>query len=405
MDLKAQGHKVLVIATVPHYNDDRGALELQPLRSYWGKMLQQSFYYDIEVLHVLMPRKGKNKLIRIISWLGFHITSTMAGFFMRFKPDVILSPSPPPTIGVSAWLLGLWHTCPFIYNVQEIYPDVAINLGVLRNKFIIKVLQRLEGFVYAKASALAVISEGMANHIRSKGVLDDKIHVIPNFVDVEDFRPLPKRNEFSLRYGLHDKFVVSYAGNMGAPQGLETLIDAAHLLRHEEGIHFLMMGDGSERSSLIEMAQRLKLTNITFLPYQPYSLMAEAYAAVDASFVSQAPGTSNDGIPSKVYRIMACARPVIACTEAGSDLASLVTKADGGVVVQSGDSPALANAIQQAFVQRDAWLEKGLKARKFVLQDYSRTTISNRYHELILSLLRKDKDDHPDERVVESKRS
>lgn len=81
LDLKAQGHKVLVIATVPHYNDDRGALELQPLRSYWGKMLQQSFYYDIEVLHVLMPRKGKNKLIRIISWLGFHITSTMAGFF------------------------------------------------------------------------------------------------------------------------------------------------------------------------------------------------------------------------------------------------------------------------------------------------------------------------------------
>lgn len=405
IDLKALGHDVFVITTVPHFNEDAEALAAQPLQSYWGKLLQRSNYRGMEVLHAWMPRKGKNKALRIVAWLGFHAISTIACFFARFRPDAILAPSPPLTIGVSAWLAGVWHKCPFIYNVQEIFPDMAVNLGVLRNKFIIKGLQRLEGFVYAKASALAVISEGMANHIRSKGVLDDKIHVIPNFVDVEDFRPLPKKNEFSLRYGLHDKFVVSYAGNMGAPQGLETLIDAAHLLRHEEGIHFLMMGDGSERSSLIEMAQRLKLTNITFLPYQPYSLMAEAYAAVDASFVSQAPGTSNDGIPSKVYRIMACARPVIACTEAGSDLASLVTKADGGVVVQSGDPPALANAIQKAFVQRDVWLEKGLKARTFVLQDYSRTTISNRYHELILSLLRKDKDDHPDERVVESKRS
>ncbi|MBM4331152.1 MAG: glycosyltransferase family 4 protein [Deltaproteobacteria bacterium] len=390
LDLNARGHTVFVITTVPHYNEDAEALLHQPLHTYLGKLLQRSNYRGMEVLHGWMPRKGKNKLLRIVAWLGFHAISTLGGVLTQFKPDVILAPSPPLTIGVCAWLLGLRHNCPFIYNVQEIYPDVAVNLGMIRNSFVIKRLQTLEHFVYAKAAALAVISEGMANHIRAKGIPEEKIRVIPNFVDIEDFRPLPKDNKFSRQYGLHNKFVVSYAGNMGKPQELDKLIEAAHLLRHEFGIHFLMMGDGSERVSLIEQAQHLQLPNITFLPYQPYSSMAEAYAAADASFVSQAPGTSNDGIPSKVYRIMACARPVIACTDANSDLARLVIKADGGVVVDSGDAKSLSDAIWKAFVQRDVWLEKGLKARNSILRDYSRPTVSTLYHELITELQQRD---------------
>ena len=357
----------------------------------------------MQVLHAWMPRKGKNKLLRILAWLGFHATSTLAGVVSQFKPDLILAPSPPLTIGVSAWLLGLWHNCPFIYNVQEIYPDVAVNLGVLRSSFAIKFLQELEHFVYSKARVLTVISENMANRIRAKSVAEDKVRVIPNFVDTNDFRPLPKVNNFSLQYGLHDKFVVSYAGNMGKPQGLNILVEAAYLLKQETGIHFLLMGDGSERVSLIEHAQRFQLPNITVLPYQPYSIMAEAYASADASFVSQAAGTSSDGIPSKVYRIMACARPVIACTDVGSDLAGLVAEADGGVVVPSGSTQALSNAIQQAFLQREAWLEKGSKARMFVLQNYSRSTISTRYHELIMELRRKDSENSIHGRHDESK--
>ena len=390
VDLNARGHEVFVITTVPHYNNDPVAMERHPLQAYWGKLLQKSNYCGMQVLHAWMPRKGKKKLLRIIAWLGFHATSTLAGVFSQFKPDLILAPSPPLTIGVSAWLLGLRHNCPFIYNVQEIYPDVAVDLDVLRNSFAIRCLQKLERFVYSKARVIAVISEGMAKRIREKNVAEEKIRIIPNFVDTNDFRPLPKVNNFSLRFDLHDKFVVSYAGNMGKPQGINTLLDAAYLLKQETRIHILLMGDGSERASLIKHAQRLQLPNITILPYQPYSMMAEAYAASDASFVSQAAGTSSDGIPSKVYRIMACARPVIACTDVDSDLARLVAKADGGVVVPSGSPRALSSAIQQAFLQRKEWLEKGSKARTFVLRNYSRSTICTRYHELIMELRQKD---------------
>jgi colanic acid biosynthesis glycosyl transferase WcaI len=389
LDLKAMGHEVFVITTVPHFNEDVKALSAQPLGKYCGKLVQISDYCGIKILHVWMPRKGRNKILRIIAWLGFHFISTISGLLTRFKPDVVLAPSPPLTIGVSAWLIGLRHKCPFIYNVQEIYPDVAVNLGVLRNKFIIRFFQHVESFVYDKARALAVISDGMASHIRIKGIPEKKIHIIPNFVDVKDFYSLPKINNFSCHYGIHDKFVVSYAGNMGAPQGLETLIEAADFLRQEKNIHILIMGDGSERSLLMEKAKDLKLTNITFLPYQPYSLMAEAYAAADASIVSQARGTANDGVPSKVYRIMACARPVIACTDADSDLASLVMKSEGGVVVQSGDVMALANAIRQAFFHHDIWMEKGLKGQNFVHQNYARSKISALYNRLITILVRK----------------
>ncbi len=403
LDLKALGHEIFVITTMPHFNEDAEALAIQPMKTCWGGLFRRSNYHGIEVLHTWMPRKGRSKLVRILAWLGFHSISTVAGLFTRFRPDVILTPSPPLTIGISAWLVSVWRKCPFIYNVQEIYPDVAVNLGVIKNVYLIKCLQRMESFVYDKAQALAVISNGMANHIRATGVPEEKIQVIPNFVDINDFRPLPKVNNFSRLYDLHNKFVVSYAGNMGVPQGLEMLIEAAHLLRHEVGIHFLMMGDGSERSALMAKAQNLGLANMTFLSYQPYSLMAEAYAAVDASFVSQAPGTCNDGIPSKVYRIMACARPVIACTDDDSDLACLMVKSEGGVVVQAADAVALAGAIQQAFFHRDDWLGKGLKARQFILQDYSRATVSNAYHELILKLLSKNGEVPHCKRIGESK--
>jgi colanic acid biosynthesis glycosyl transferase WcaI len=393
VDFKARGHEVFVITTVPHYNNDPVALEKQPLQRCWGKLLQKSIYCGMQVWHAWMPRKGRNKLLRILAWIGFHLITTMAGLGSRFKPDIILAPSPPLTIGVSAWLLGLRHHCPFIYNVQEIYPDVAVNLGVFKSGFIIGLLLKLERFVYAKAKALAIISEGMAARIHAKNIPPDKICIIPNFVDINDFRPLPKVNHFSLQHGLRDKFVVSYAGNMGKPQGLDALLEAADIVRDMSQIHFLLMGDGSERTHLIEKAHHLQLPNITILPYQPYHLMAEAYAAADTSFVSQAPGTSSDGIPSKVYRIMACARPVIACTDLDSDLARLLVKAGGGVVVPSGDAKKLANAIQQAFLQRDVWHENGIKARNFIIENYSRSTISMRYNELIGEIIKVCKED------------
>jgi colanic acid biosynthesis glycosyl transferase WcaI len=178
---------------------------------------------------------------------------------------------------------------------------------------LIGLLERLERFVYRKGEKIAVIAPRMRQRLLEKGVPSDKVEVVPNFVDIGDLSPLPKDNEFSRRHGIQEKFVVSLR-NMGPAQGLESFIDSAALLRDETGIHFVMMGDGSLRESLRKRVEKPGLDNFTFLPYQPYSTMPQIYAASDICLVPQTARTGCDAIPSKVYRIMACARPVLATT-------------------------------------------------------------------------------------------
>jgi colanic acid biosynthesis glycosyl transferase WcaI len=212
-----------------------------------------------------MPKKGKNVFLRLLAWGGFHQVSVLAGLSTVPRPDVILAPSPPLTIGVCAWILGKYHRAPFIYNVQEVYPDIAVRLGALRNKWLIGRLQQLERFVYRKAEKITVIAPRMRQRLLEKGVPSGKVEVVPNFVDIGDLSPLPKDNGFSRQHGIHEKFVVSYAGNMGPAQGLESFIEAAILLRGEPGIQFMMMGDGILRESFMERVAQSGLDNFLFL--------------------------------------------------------------------------------------------------------------------------------------------
>jgi colanic acid biosynthesis glycosyl transferase WcaI len=334
-----------------------------------------------------MLPKGKNILLRIMAWAFFHIVSVTAGLMVVPRPAVILAPSPPLTIGLCAWLLGRLHRAPYIYNVQEIYPDIAIRLGAVRNQWIIDLLYRLERFVYRHASAVTVIAPQMRERLLEKGVPGDKVYVIPNFVDVSDLVPMPKDNDFSQKYGLRDKFVVSYAGNMGPAQGLEHFINAARLLRSQENICFLMMGDGILKEPLKQRAEQLNLANFVFLPYHPYSLMAQAYASSDLCLVPQAAETGFEAVPSKVYRIMACARPVLAATDPKSDLAHLVNNATCGEVVSPGSAEALADVIRRAHQNQETWRLMGLAGRDHVIRHYARTTVTDQYYTLMEHLV------------------
>ncbi len=386
-DLESRGHKVTVLTTSPHYNRDSEAESRQPIRNYWGPVLRKSDYCGIPVYHTFMPKKGKNVLLRLLAWGGFHQISIVAGMATVPRPDVILAPSPPLTIGICAWLLGKFHRAPFIYNVQEVYPDIAVRLGALRNTWLIGQFQRLESFVYRKAKIITVIAPRMRQRLLEKGVPPDRLEVVPNFVDINDLVPLPKDNGFSRRYGIQDKFVISYAGNMGPAQGLESFIEAAVLLRGELGIHFMMTGDGILKESLRERVTQLGLTNFTFLPYQPYSLMPQIYAASDVCLVPQATETGRDAVPSKVYRIMACARPVLAATDPESDLAHLIKDAGCGATILPGSASDLADVICDAYQDQARWKEMGQAGRFHVVGHYSRHAVTGRYHDLIQAVI------------------
>lgn len=386
VDLREQGHQVTVITTIPHYNPDGGDDSLTSVK-LWGPLLKQSSFNGIEVFHTAMLRKGKGILSRLLSYLLFHSLSLLAGLILIEKPDVILAPSPPLTVALIEWLLAVRYRVPFVYIAQEVFPDILIDMGVIRGRLLISFLLNVESFIYQRAGALVVITEQMRQRLIKKGVPSSKVTTIPNFVDTDELRPASKRNEFSIQHRIDDVFVVSYAGNLGPVQSLDEFIKAAEILKSNPGIQFLILGEGILKDDLKSQVAELGLGNVLILPYQPYSLMQQVYAASNLCLVPQSAETGPTSMPSKVYRIMACARPVLAYADPDSELAGLINEVGCGFVVPVGDWVALAKTIQEASGDPDSLVKMSQIGRKHVERFYARKVVTDRYGMLVADLV------------------
>jgi len=383
LELRSQGHEITVLTTTPHYNLDAEARAGQPLTRHWGGLLYRSDCQGIPVYHASIPTKGSRVGARLLDYLRFHAISTIAGLTAAGKYDIILAPSPPLTIGLSAWLLGLFRRVPFIYNVQEIYPDVAVSLGLLTKGRAIRAMERLESFIYARSRVVTVISEWFRRRLLEKGVPDAKLVVIPNFVDTGFIQPGPRSNPFTTEHGLEDKFVVLYAGNIGLTQGFEIILDAARSLLDRPEICFVIVGDGTRRTWLEEQLAGCPAPNVRLLPYQPRSVVPQIYAASDLCLVPLKRGTAQETFPSKIYTIMAAGRPVLASADADSELAWVVQEADCGWVIPPDDVPALSAAIREAFALKAKLGEKGVNGRRYVEAHHSKAAVAAQYDRLI----------------------
>ena len=382
VDLRDRGDTVTVVTTTPHYNRDADAEARQPMQNVWGRLLQRSQYHGIPVYHVAMPSKGRNVAKRLAAWAGFHVISTTVGACLIERPEVIVAPSPPLSIGASAWIIALCRDARYVYNVQEIYPDIAVSLGALKNRWLIRMLEMLERFTYRKSSAVTVIAPRMRDRLVAKGVPGEKVHVIPNFVDLGRLSAAPRSNEFSRRHGLEGVFAVTYAGNMGPAQGLDIVINAAERLP-DDRTKFVLIGEGIEREALTRRAHATGTERVTVIPYQPNALMPQIYGASDVCLVTQAAAIGSDAIPSKVYRIMASAKPIVAVTDDHSDLAVLVRTAGCGAIVAPGDAEGLARIVAEAAHDPGAWREMGERGRAHVEAHYARSIVTGQYHDLI----------------------
>lgn len=388
VDLAAAGHDVTVITTTPHYNRDAEAEAAQPLRPFWGRLVQRSTYRGLPVYHTLMPRKSRSSLLRVGAWAIFHVLSILVAVTTVRGVQVIVVPSPPLTMGLVAWVLGRLKRAPFVYSVLELHPDIAISLGLVRNRTLIRLLFALERFVYARAAHITVIAEAMRRRVLEKGVAPDRVTLIPNFVDTSATLATPRPNDFSRAHGLDDAFVTSYAGNIGPAQGLETLLDVAALLRDDPRHRLVLVGGGILTEAFAARIARDGLHNVTLLPHQPVERVPAIYGASDLCVVSQSATTTSDAVPSKVYRIMGAARPVLAITAPGSDLATLVTESGGGLVVPHGDLEALAQAIRQAAADPDRLRAMGAAGRAHVMEHYERRVVTRRYERVMTDALK-----------------
>jgi colanic acid biosynthesis glycosyl transferase WcaI len=341
---------------------------------------------QVQRLWVYASGTKERMLNRLLSYLSFSALALVAGLVSRAKYDVILCSNGAFFTGLSAAIIGSIKHAPYIYNVQDLYPETPVHAGQLRNKLAIAVLEILEHFMYRTAAHISVIAPGFRTNILAKGVPSEAVSVIPNFVDTQFVRPLARSNAFSEAHGLDGKFVVTHAGNLGYVYDLETLLDAAALLKSDSDLVLLIVGDGVMRDRLRDKARALELPNVRFLPYQPRDVLPLLRATSDVQVALYARGSARYSMPSKVYEIMASARPVLASAESGSDLARLVTETRCGICVLPGDAHALAAAIRALRADPPLCRHMGERGRLAVESEYSRNAVVAQYDELVRAI-------------------
>ncbi len=300
------------------------------------------------------------------------------------RPDIIIAETDPPLLGALGALLKWRWNCRLVYNVRDLYPDIAIANGALKSRFLLGLLERANRLSYRSADCIIVLGEDMRQRLLAKGVAPEKIALVPDWVDCRNIRPMPS-SHFRRQFG--QSFVVMYSGNLGLSQQLETVLDAAGRLRDDSRIRFILIGEGARKQWLIDRARQLGLRNLDFLPYRPREELAESLSAGDLHLVPLFPGAAGCIVPSKIYGILAAGRPFVAIMEDSAEIARLARENSIGFVVQPGDADGLARTIRQAAGRPAELAAMGVRARQLAEQRFDRKVATRSFAKVLSSLM------------------
>jgi colanic acid biosynthesis glycosyl transferase WcaI len=299
--------------------------------------------------------------------------------------------SPPLTLGAGGWLAARRWGVPFVFNVQDVFPDVAVELGAITSPRVIRAASWLERWTYRRADAVTVLSDDLQANLVAKiaGTVPDahdRIRVIPNFVDTERIRPHEAAgNPYQRRHGLVGRRVVMYAGNVGFSQSLELVLAAARKLADRTDVVFVINGQGSARPVLEEQAAGLD--NVRFVDFQPKELLPEVLAAGDVHVVPLRRGLARSSVPSKTYSILAAGRPLVASVDEGTEVARVVEQAGAGLAVPPDDPDAFTQAVATLLDDPDRARSMGAAGRAFVERWVSPAAVAERYEALFDELV------------------
>jgi colanic acid biosynthesis glycosyl transferase WcaI len=382
-DLAACGEQVVVVTSVPHY----GRSEIPG--KYRGRLLHTSLESGVKVLRILSPVAHIGSVLgRGIDYATYTILAGLVGITLG-PIDVVLCVAPPITVGISGWLVGSIRGCPVVFNAQDIWPDGLIQMGRVRSRLLIAFFRWAERFIYGRSARITVVSQGMRENLLTKGVDPDSVEVIPNWVDTERLRPIKPSGLFRKQHELDGKFVVLFAGNIGFAAGLETVLEAAELVRDDPRIVIMLVGEGSAKQALVQMAEETALSNVVFLTTQPAENFPEMLASCDIGLVSLKEGMGRLSVPSKTLAFMAGGLPILACVPQDSDVHRMVTEAECGVAIPPENPRALARAIRSLADQAASLEAYGRNARAFVTESFSRSDMTGRYHALLRKMQEK----------------
>ncbi|BCL36479.1 glycosyltransferase family 4 protein [Nostoc sp. MS1] len=380
--LVKRGHQVRVITGMPNYPQRRIYDE------YQGKWYQTEERNGVTIQRCYLRIKSNPNLIdRLLLELSFIATS-LPQAFNGWQPDVILVTVPPLLVSLSATLLGWIYNCPVVLNVQDILPEAGIRVGLIKNKLMIRALEAIEKFAYRTAHTISVIAEGFVENLVNKGVPDNKIACIPNWVNLNFINSeAPKNNSWRKVHNLDDKFVVLYSGNIALTQGLETVIEAASRLRQVPEIAFVIAGESKSLERLQKYCLSCGADNVLLLPLQPREKLPEMLAAADVGLVVQKSNVVAFNMPSKIPLLMASDRPIIGSVPATGTAAKAIRKSGGGIVVAPESPKALADAVLKLYQNPDLATQLGHQGRNFAIENYAFETALDRYEELFTDVI------------------
>jgi colanic acid biosynthesis glycosyl transferase WcaI len=373
------GHRIHVVTTVPWYRrhsvepEWRGRF-VRREKTSWGRITR---------IHPFASTNRTNLFSRAAGFGAFSLMATLASVFAR-RTDLILVMSPPLTLAPAGWIAAKRHRAPLVLNVQDVHPDAAVATGTLTDNWLVNILRRLELFSYARSDAVVVLSDDLRKRLVPRVDNEEKLRVIPNFVDTQSLYPTARDNSYRRELGLTDETVVMYAGNVGFSQPLELIIEAARQLRDRDDLVFVINGDGSRRAHFETEAE--ELPNVTFMGYQPRNRLNELLAAGDIHIVPLQPGMGSISVPSKIYSILAVGRPVLASVDPGTEIDLVVTRSGAGRSVPAGDTRAFIDALSALIDDPNGRAAAGLEARRFAEQWLSAEAVADSYNDLFAEL-------------------
>jgi len=362
------GHTVTVVTGFPRYN-----VPVMPAR-YRRRLFVREDLGGMRVLRINSPNfYGSSVLSRgLVQILAPPVLALRA--MLSAKPDVIYTVTPPIMMGLAARRVAQRFRVPWVANVQDLFPQCMVDLGILRSRRMIRLFEGMERKVYQTASAITVMSEGNRRFVIERGAAAERVHVVPNWVDVAAF-PVGQQSEeagqrFRQEHDLGDRFLVVFAGTMGFSQGLDVVLDAAERTGDRKDILWLMVGGGAERDRLFERARGLG--NVRFLPMQPKEKYPEVLAAADVCLVTLRPEVVTPTVPTKIATIMAAGRPMVASIPSVGDAWRVIEEAQAGIVVPPADGEALARAVLDLCRDRERLQALGRAGRAYAESRLSR---------------------------------
>lgn len=383
---KDVGYEVVVLTTTPHYNVVPEQVDRHAMRKKMFGLYYEGDYFGIPVIHI-PQKKFKSTLLRLLGFVYWHLLALILGLCER-KIDVILSPSPPLTIGLVNLIIAKFKGAKVIYNVQEIYPDFLIEQGGLKSKPIINLLKFLEKFVYNQSAAVTTIDQVFYNTIVPRFENKSKLHIVPNFVDTDLYKPyIGELNLDRTIFPDNGNIKLMYAGNVGHAQDWEPLLKTAALLK-DEPIEFFIIGEGVMKEYVQNSVQKSGLFKVHVLPYQPRELMPQLLAYADLQFIFMSKEMEGHGFPSKVYTIMACAKPLIVCSGAGTPIVNFLKDYNCAKIITERNEQLKVEQIVSFLktINHDQLANMGKDGYDVVQKYYSKPVVTGKYISIVKDL-------------------